>query len=143
MSQPETLQDQTLGILSRDAGGWFGRCELEPGLRISVYLLQIADEAPPETLLKPAGQWFRRLQTERHVLALEAARLVVESYNAQFNEAEPISAAELAAALIPISLQLWAGQVEIMYADDAYLGELVLGIWYQADGSVSAGLMGG
>ncbi len=138
--EPRTIHDDLLGALTwnGDLGWWEGRAEVSPGHPLSLSL-SVEEEDPdvePAQEIAHGRRVLLFLREHEPEARLVAAEELLEIYNAEWNEGEPLDEEEFMERLTLDDIGILSdGSAELLYQDGGlFAGHTVL-VTVGADGN--------
>lgn len=136
---PEHMrEDEVLGPLTWDdqLDWWAGRAELAPGHRIGLSLTVEHEDPLSEAEIATARRVLLHLREHEPEARIVAAEELLDIYNAEWNEGEPLDEEEFMSRLTLDDLNIAPdGSAELFYRDDdLFAGHTVL-VSIGADGN--------
>ena len=137
--EERTIHDDVLGTLTWNGqlDWWEGRVELAPGHAIGLSLgVEEEESAPSEEETAQARRLLLRLREHEPEARIVAAEELLDIYNDEWNDDEPLEEEEFMARLTLDDLSIAAdGSAELFYRDDnLFAGHTVL-VTVGADGN--------
>jgi hypothetical protein len=141
---PQTIQDETLGVLTWNSQveWWEGKQEITPGRTISITVS--ADDTPLDTVLERARRAYRHVQSEEPSLRRAAADALLALHNEEWNEGEPIDDDAFVSRMVLKDIAAYDdGSSEVSYDDgDLFWGHTII-LSVDEEGTVQdAGIQG-